>query len=410
MKIIIKESQLKRLLEDRDTANLLFTEKNQLVNYFNERIGVNLFVNVIKVSSMNDLFIGEARNGASVFINQKGRPYFNFKEMSHLLRNSTTVAGYLNTLIYKKGTIHNYVPKFKHVVYVDNENCMAQVIDVQNHLLFVGLTTGEPLYNLTTKDTVNSIDARDKFCVDIRNFKPDERIQKFAEELKGKEEKSDEEKNGIENEKNKKIEYSNQRQLMNDVFKSIMNGLNRGITIKQTIDDYGVNLHDLRKYLSTSKIDAIFSKEEKMFKIGILNEEDINKLEKQILTESPTKKEVLEFIFDLGFFLSLGLSKVTSFAIDESGKTELKKMMHRIHQEPLINGETYFEIIKNVNEVVNNPKLLSTLLLQSARLMEYVEPRINIFVTDENTDGLNRKDVWLKRLGELKERYINIVK
>ena len=129
-------------------------------------------------------------------------------------------------------------------------------------------------------------------------------------------------------------------------------------------------------------------------------------------TKAPisTRKEVAEFIFDLGFFLSLGLSKVTSFAIDDSGREELKKMMHRIHKEPLINGETYFEIIKNVNEVIDNPKLLSALLLQSARLIEYVEPRINIFVTDENSDGLNRKEVWLKRLDDLKRIYINIVK
>jgi hypothetical protein len=400
MKIIINESQLKRLLEDRDTANLLFTEKNQLVNYFNERIGVNLFVNVIKVSSMNDLFIGETRNGASVFINQKGRPYFNFKEMSHLLRNSTTVAGYLNTLIYKKGTIQNYVPKIKHVVYIDNENCMAQVIDVQNHLLFVGLTTGEPLYNLTTKDTVNSIDDRDKFCVDIRNFRPDERIQKFAEELKGREVKSDEEKSDADNEKNKKIEYSNQRQLMNDVFKSIMNGLNKGITIKQIIDDYGVNLHDLRKYLSTSKIDAIFSKEERMKSLGIIKEERYS-------TPIELNNKRKELIFDLGFLLSLGLSKVSSYAIDSEGEKVLNDMMKTIRTKPILDDLPYFKVIEKLNEL--NTHDLIDLIERGIGQMNYVESRIMKYVKDTSLNDVDIKHAWLDRIRNLKERYISIL-
>ena len=396
MKIMLNESQLVRLMEDMDSAKLLFTEKDRLVNYFNERIGVDLYINVVKVSSMNDLFIGETRNGASVFINQKGHPYFNFKDMSHILRNSTMVSAYLNSILYKKGTIKNYVPTIKHTVYVDNENCLAQVIDVKNHLLLVELTTAETVYDLTTKTVIKNTDNLTKYCVNINNFVKNEKIEKFAEQLKGSEEKNDTEPDNNEN-----VE-SNNYHLMNDVFKSIMNGLNKGISISQTIRDYDVNFRDLQKYLSTSKIDAIFTKQTKMKNIGVLNEE--------LLNESSSRKEVAEFIFDLGFFLSLGLSKVTSFAIDESGREELKRMMNRIHKEPLINGETYFEIIKNVNEVIDNPKLLSTLLLQSARLIEYVEPRIKLFVTDENSDGLNRKDVWLKRINDLKKIYINIVK
>lgn len=280
MKIIINENQLKRLLEDRDTANLLFTDKNSLVNYFNERIGVDLYVNVIKISSMNDLFIGETRNGASVFLNQKGHPFFNFKDMSHILRNSTMVAAYLNAIAYKKGTIRNYVPTIKHVVYVDDENCMAQVIDTKNHLLFVGLTTGEPLYNLTTKTAVDS-DERNKYCVNISNFRPDERISKFAEQLKGKEVNNTPESNDTDNEE------SNKKHLMNDVFKSIMNGLNKGISIKQTIDEYGIHFQELRKYLPTSKIDAIFTKQEKLQNIGILKEERLGK--KILITERQFK-------------------------------------------------------------------------------------------------------------------------
>jgi hypothetical protein len=85
-------------------------------------------------------------------------------------------------------------------------------------------------------------------------------------------------------------------------------------------------------------------------------------------------------------------------------------MMQQL-RKPIINGQTYFDFIKdNINTIPNNPKLLSTLLGIVRDFLIYIEPRVKKFVTDEPaSNGVNYKESWLKRIEKIKNDYKLIV-
>jgi hypothetical protein len=125
---------------------------------------------------------------------------------------------------------------------------------------------------------------------------------------------------------------------------------------------------------------------------------------KNLLKEGLSRKEVIDFVLEFNFFLSLNLAKVQQEAKDSNSLNELNVMMQNI-RKPLINGKNIFELAKEINSIVNNPKMLSALLNQIKNLLEYIEPRLKKYLKDSD-----KKNVWLKKIENFKTIYLNIIK
>jgi hypothetical protein len=128
------------------------------------------------------------------------------------------------------------------------------------------------------------------------------------------------------------------------------------------------------------------------------------------LFESVDKTFVKDFLTDFGTLISLNFSQITKMGKDSDSTRELTLMMQQL-RKPIINGQTYFDFIKdNINTIPNNPKLLSTLLGIVRDFLIYIEPRVKKFVTDEPaSNGVNYKESWLKRIEKIKNDYKLIV-
>lgn len=126
--------------------------------------------------------------------------------------------------------------------------------------------------------------------------------------------------------------------------------------------------------------------------------------------ESVNKMFVKDFLTDFGTLISLNFSQITKMGKDVDATKELTLMMQQL-RKPIINGQNYFEFLKdNINIVPNNPKLLSTLLGIVRDYLIYIEPRVQKFVTDEPApNGVNYKEAWLKRIEKIKNDYKLIV-
>ena len=118
-------------------------------------------------------------------------------------------------------------------------------------------------------------------------------------------------------------------------------------------------------------------------------------------------KEIKTFLFDVGFLLSLGLSHVSTYAKDDESKTKLNEMMNLIRNQPLLNGLTYFDIIKNIDEL--NDKHLEVSLEQSIKLLNYIEPRILRYVKDTSNMEKDSKHIWLDRIRFLKDKSLDLL-
>lgn len=128
------------------------------------------------------------------------------------------------------------------------------------------------------------------------------------------------------------------------------------------------------------------------------------------LFESVDKAFIKDFLTDFGTLISLNFSQITKMGKDENATKELTLMMHQIRKS-IINGQTYFDFLKdNINTIPNNPKLLSTLLGIIRNFLIYIEPRVKQFVTDKPaSNGVNYKEAWLKRIEKIKNDYKLIV-
>ena len=123
----------------------------------------------------------------------------------------------------------------------------------------------------------------------------------------------------------------------------------------------------------------------------------------KLFEEHNNKQSIVSFLLDFGMFITMNLSKVESESKDELSKDELSKMLSEL-RKPLINGKSFTEITTDMNSIVSNPKMLSGLFSQIRDLLIYIEPRIQRFVKDSD-----KKDIWLDKITNFKERYKNIV-
>ena len=135
---------------------------------------------------------------------------------------------------------------------------------------------------------------------------------------------------------------------------------------------------------------------------NILNFESYNNI--QLLNEGIDKKYISNFLYDFGFFMTLNLSQVTKMGVDKNSTEQLTTMMKEL-RKPIINGMSYTELIKDVNYLCSKPRLLSEVLNKIREYLQYIEPRIEKFVTD----GEYKKN-WLNKIQDFKTKYMYIVK
>jgi hypothetical protein len=121
--------------------------------------------------------------------------------------------------------------------------------------------------------------------------------------------------------------------------------------------------------------------------------------------ESCNKKQLIQFLIDLGFFFSINLSHVTKMAINTEAENELNKMQHYLNSCKIINNKTFTEIMNHVQiDNIDDPKYISVLFHQIKRILEYVEPRIAKFVIDGD-----KKKFWLNKIKIFKNEYIKLI-
>jgi hypothetical protein len=112
---------------------------------------------------------------------------------------------------------------------------------------------------------------------------------------------------------------------------------------------------------------------------------------------SPTK-DYINFLTDVGFFITLNTTHLSQYAID----AEKIKEMQQQFRKPVINGLKFSELLND--KLMNNPKAIPSILNWTKQLFEYIIPRFERYL---NQEGKNR---FLPRAIELKKRCDTIIK
>jgi hypothetical protein len=124
------------------------------------------------------------------------------------------------------------------------------------------------------------------------------------------------------------------------------------------------------------------------------------------LNEAATKRDVIDFLLDFNYLLSLNLAMVKNQAKDEKSKLALEQMQKKF-RTPVINGKTFFELADEritPRKDLFNPKFLSALLTQIRNYLVYIKEHINRFVVDGKY-----KTGWLDRIAKLEIEYKKII-
>lgn len=116
-----------------------------------------------------------------------------------------------------------------------------------------------------------------------------------------------------------------------------------------------------------------------------------------------SKAELINFLNEFGFFITMNLSQVTKMGKDTDATKELLEMSKQM-RKPILNNKTYSEILYDVNNIIKSPKLTSALLNQTRLLINYIEPRIQKFVKDGEI-----KNSWLDKISKLKDSYKKVI-
>ena len=89
---------------------------------------------------------------------------------------------------------------------------------------------------------------------------------------------------------------------------------------------------------------------------------------------------------------------------DEEATNELTLMMQNI-RKPIINGMPYVELVKDINVLVKNPKLLSAVVNKVREFLMYIKPRVIKYVQDGDV-----KTNWLGKIENLEKLYMEVIK
>ncbi len=104
-----------------------------------------------------------------------------------------------------------------------------------------------------------------------------------------------------------------------------------------------------------------------------------------------------DFLADFGYFITLNISKLASYANSPESSLELTNVLKEF-RSPKIFGQKYSEFIGNASKT-KEPMVISKLLRYIHDSLIYVEPRLSKYLTDEG------KSIFLPRLKRLKDRY-----
>lgn len=131
--------------------------------------------------------------------------------------------------------------------------------------------------------------------------------------------------------------------------------------------------------------------------------ESIKTYVKMFLNENVKKTSVINLLNDFGMLISLNFSQITKMGKDEAATKELVMMMQNL-RKPIINGQTYFDLIKDINPIIGQPKMLSAVLGKIREFLMYIEPRVQRFVIDGEY-----KTKWMEKIKNLKNLYLSVI-
>lgn len=117
----------------------------------------------------------------------------------------------------------------------------------------------------------------------------------------------------------------------------------------------------------------------------------------QLFEKEISLKTYIDFMHDVGLFLTLNTSHLHQYAKDKVIINEIQQQFRK----PVINGLTFTQLLND--PIIKNPKTIPHILNWIKLLFEYVEPRFQKYL-DENGKGK-----FLTRLENLKNKYTQIV-
>lgn len=104
-------------------------------------------------------------------------------------------------------------------------------------------------------------------------------------------------------------------------------------------------------------------------------------------------KNYMEFLNDVGFFITLNTSHLEQYSLEPD---ETKKIQQQF-RKPVINGLNFTDML--LNPIVKNPKAIPHILNYIKQLLEFIEPRFEKYLNE------NGKNKFLPKLQKLKNQY-----
>lgn len=123
----------------------------------------------------------------------------------------------------------------------------------------------------------------------------------------------------------------------------------------------------------------------------------INKQENK-QTLDINKENYIDLVNDFGMFITLNASRLDQQIIQDK-ENELKDLMTNL-RKPIINGLNYSNFVSQHFNKLTDPTVSKTIISQIYNFLQYIEPRLNILKSDS---------AWVKRFGDIKEKYVNLV-
>ena len=122
---------------------------------------------------------------------------------------------------------------------------------------------------------------------------------------------------------------------------------------------------------------------------------------KKSVNENVDKQTINSFLSDFGFFITLNLTKVQSEAKNDDAKNKLAKMQSNLNKF----SKNYTELIDPTkNKNLYEPKVLSQIIGQIGKYINYIKPHIETLVKDSDI-----KNAWLQKIQKLSNMYSTII-
>jgi hypothetical protein len=122
---------------------------------------------------------------------------------------------------------------------------------------------------------------------------------------------------------------------------------------------------------------------------------------KKSVNENVDKQTINKFLFDFGMLATLNLAKVQSYAKTDEAKNKLAEMQRTLNT---FTSKYFDETDPTKNTELYDPKVLSQIIGEVGKHINYIKPRIEQFVKDSDI-----KKAWLAKIQDLSDRYLTII-